>query len=485
VLVDVTALLTSANVEIVAEAFSLPAGMPRTVVVAAATPTAEQQAFQALLDGATGTAGFATGTGTTGTTDPVIAPGPGDPAASSVASTTRLPVSRLVTLRGMPLLEQLALLTPGQLTSFAAQHGDVLQRLAAHPPAASDVGAWWGGISAAKQSAFVKAAPGVIGNLEGVPYRVRDGANRILLSQAESALRARLHDGAGRAVSDELTRRLHMLEQVRLSLAPGPSRHGRELIGLDPSGDGTAVIVIGDPTTADYVGYLIPGMFSSVDTQIVKFAESADQIATDQQHWLDELGGGKTAAVVAWIGYHTPSLANVASLDLARQAEGALTASVDGLRAVRGHDEPFISLMAHSYGSTAALLALQRGGGMSVDALAIVGSPGSPAQDVGQLDVANGNVWVGAAAWDPVPETGLFGSQPTAASYGAYRFGVGGVRDPESGALLSAAVSHNDYFVPGTESLRNIELIGIDRGDLVLAPNGTLALSGKQPATKY
>jgi hypothetical protein len=430
----------------------------------------------------------------------VIAPAPGDPAPAvtsasagpdgsiAPAAVQRVPASRLATHRGMPLLQQLALLTPRELTSFAAKHADVLQRLAARPPAATAVGAWWDGIPASKQSAFVKAAPAVVGNLEGVPYRVRDEANRIYLDQSESALRDRLRDGAGRAVSDELTRRLHMLEQVRASLAPGPSHHPRELVGLDPSGDGTAVIVIGDATTADYVGYLIPGMFSSVDTQIVKFAESADRIATDQQRWLDELGDGgpaKTAAVVAWIGYHTPSLADVASLDLARQAEGALTASVEGLRAVRGDAQPFVSVMAHSYGSTAALLALQDGGGMSVDALAIVGSPGSPAQDVGQLDVAGGNVWVGAAAWDPVPETGLFGSQPTAASYGAYRFGVGGVRDPESGALLGAAVSHNDYFVPGTESLRNIELIGIDRGDLVLAPNGTLALSGKRPATKY
>ena len=41
----------------------------------------------------------------------------------------------------------------------------------------------------------------------------------------------------------------------------------------------------------------------------------------------------------------------------------------------------------------------------------------------------------------------------------------------------AGAVGHNDYFVSGTESLRNMVLIGIDRGDLVLGQDGGTALS--------
>jgi hypothetical protein len=394
-----------------------------------------------------------------------------------------VPASQLPKLTGVPLLQQLALLSRSQLTTFAADHAAVLTKLAAHPPAASAVQSWWAGVPSAKQSDLLAAAPGVVGNLEGVPYTVRDHANRSYLEQTERGIRAELRAGAGRAASDDLARRLHMLEQVRASLASGSSRDGRTLINLDPSGSGTAVIVIGDVNTADYVGYLIPGMYSSVDTQIVKFAESAQQIANDQQKMLDTLPpaaapgsttnaptarkAAPTAAVVAWIGYRTPGLANVASLDLAEQAQAALTSSIHGLQAARGAHQPFISIMAHSYGSTAAMLALQNGD-LSVDALAICGSPGSPAQSASQLSVKNDNVWVGAASWDPVPETGLFGSQPTAASYGAHRFGVDGATDPATGKALVAAEGHNGYFVPGTESLRNIELIGIDRADLVL-----------------
>jgi pimeloyl-ACP methyl ester carboxylesterase len=217
-------------------------------------------------------------------------------------------------------------------------------------------------------------------------------------------------------------------------------------------------------------------MFSSVDSQIVKFAASSERIARDQQAMLDRLEPATasrptpTVAVVAWLGYPSPGLTNVETLDLAKRAESALTSSVRGLRAIRGEHQPFVSVMAHSYGSTGAMLALQSGG-LSVDALAIVGSPGSPAASASDLSVTGGNIWVGqAASMDPVPSTGLFGSRPTESSYGAHLFGTAGAIDPLTGKRLSGAVGHNDYFLAGTESLRNIELIGIDRADLVLPP---------------
>lgn len=36
-----------------------------------------------------------------------------------------------------------------------------------------------------------------------------------------------------------------------------------------------------------------------------------------------------------------------------------------------------------------------------------------------------------------------------------------------TGEALAAALGHNDYLRPGTESLRSIALIGLGRGDLV------------------
>ena len=479
-LVDVTAILsTSSALGAVDEAFSVSETF-RIGVVAPSTMTAEQLSWLHALDGATPVSN----------PDPNVAPQPG-----AVGSTTKVSAEKLPTLHGVELLDQLALLTRTQLGSFVTKHPGSVSVLLASPPAATEVADFWSQATRSQHANLMSAAPQLVGSLEGFPYSVRDVANRSYLTGVEKSIRSQLATGVGRAAADELNKRLHMLEQVRDALAVGDSKNPRALVSLDPSGEGRAVIIIGDATTADYVDYLIPGMFSDVDTQIVAFANSSDNIATQQQAWIKKLNPGvpasqlPTVATFAWIGYQTPNIVNVASMQLAREGQLSLTSSLQGLRAERAARttvaadgavtpgaQPFVAVLAHSYGSTAAMLSLQDDD-VSIDALAIVGSPGSPARSVNQLKVTNGNVWVGAAQTDPVPQTGIFGSQPLSASYGAHRFGVDGATDPLSGSSLRGAVGHNDYFVSGTESLRNMVLIGINRGDLVLGLDGGSALS--------
>jgi pimeloyl-ACP methyl ester carboxylesterase len=137
-------------------------------------------------------------------------------------------------------------------------------------------------------------------------------------------------------------------------------------------------------------------------------------------------------------------------------------------------------VQAHSYGATAALLAL-KAHAFSVDALALVGAAGSPAGSVHELAVPAGDVFVGEAVWDGVATSGFFGSDPAAPAYGAVRLGTAGGRDPVSGAALRPAVGHNGYFTPGSESMRNLALVGIGRGNEVTSgvslASGTLALA--------
>ncbi|MEO5919700.1 MAG: alpha/beta hydrolase, partial [Pseudolysinimonas sp.] len=252
------------------------------------------------------------------------------------------------------------------------------------------------------------------------------------------------------------------------------------------SDGGRAVIAVGDLASAQYVSYLVPGMFYSVDSEIGSWAGAADELAADQAAWLarlspnqyssrDHTDASSAVATVAWIGYQTPTVVNVASLDLAREGRDALTESLTGLDAIRSAggatSKPYLSILAHSYGATAALLALQEND-ITVDALAMVGSPGSPAETVGQLKVRDGNVWVADASWDPVSSTGVFGSQPLSPEYGAHQFGVGGATDPITGSSLAGSVGHVDYFTSGSESFRNMALIGIGRGGFVLDPDG-------------
>ena len=472
-LLDVTAFHSaSSTLGSVAGAFVLSENShisTQLTVVAPAAANAEQTAWRQALDAAALPADDPS---------PLIGPRP---------ATVRVSLSKLPSLRGVELLDQLALLDSSQLGTFLTKHPDTVSALIANPGAAASVASEWANWPQATRRLMVTHAPQVIGSLDGVPYAARDTANRSFLTSSEADIRARLaSDSVGRAAKDELSKRLHMLQQVRAALKTGASGNPRTLVSLDATGEGRAVIAIGDPATADYVDYLIPGMFSDVDTQIQVLAGGADEISTEQQAWLKKLNPGvaasqlPTVSTLAWIGYQTPNIVNVASMSLAKEGQASLTRSIEGLRAARaaqvGGAQPYVAILAHSYGTTAAMLSLQNDQ-VSVDALAIVGSPGSPARTAGQLNVTNGNVWVGAGQTDPVPQTGLFGSQPTSAAYGAHRFGVDGATDPVTGKAMDAVIGHDGYFVTGTESLRNMVLIGIGRGDLVLGLDGSSALS--------
>ena len=487
-LVAVAAMLsTSSTLGTVAEAFVMSENSPMTVV-ASDSRGVEQQAWQVVLDPrASPRLGSTVEASGVVSSDAMLPGGSPDPIIGPQPAITRVDASQLPGLRGVELLDQLGLLSRSQLNGFITKHPETISSMLASPPSASAVATLWANWPQSTRLDLIAAAPQLVGSLSGVSYTARDAANRIFLDATENGIRRQLDQAqTGRAVTDELTKRLHMLEQVRLALQTGPSGNTRSLIRLDPSGQGRAVIVIGDASTADYVDYLIPGMFSDVATQIAVLANGSDAIATQQHSWLKMLNPGvpdsqlPTVATMAWIGYQTPNIVNVASMQMARQGQQALSRSIEGLRAERsaipGGKQPYIAILAHSYGTTTAMLALQNDN-VSVDALAIVGSPGSPARTASQLNVTDGNVWVGAGETDPVPQTGIFGSQPTSASYGAHRFGVNGATDPMTGAAMTTVIGHDGYFADGTESLRNMVLIGIGRGDMVLGLDGSSALA--------
>lgn len=418
-LVDVTAILASSTLHAVVEAFSVPAVAPTTVIAAPAVPTAEQ------LDWARAT----------------------DP---------QTPVSDPAT---------------GPMTGA---------ELLASRPSAQVVADWWAGADVDARLRLLEGSPQAVGNLEGLPYSIRDDANRTALATAIADVEARIADAStGRAAADQLRAQLHMLQQVADAAATGETGLRRSLISFDAEDGGRAVIAVGDLRSADYITFLVPGMFYSVDNEIGSWAGAADRLAFDQAQWLERLtpaqhgDDAQSVATVAWIGYQTPTVADVATLDLAREGRDALTASLRGLGAVRADGEaPYLSVLAHSYGATATLLALQEND-VTIDALAMVGSPGSPASNVGELKVRDGNVWVADAAFDAIASTGLFGSQPLSASYGAHHFGVEGAVDPLTGRTLAGSVGHVDYFTAGSESFRNMALIGIGRGGYVLDPSGS------------
>lgn len=422
----------------------------------------------------------------TGLTGAFVMPAESAPAAvapgSSVASIGDAPASSGGVGAAAPSQNASAVFTsiqavdPAALPGFLSAHAAELDRLLVDPPAAADVSQLWRLLDPARQSELVKVAPHVVGNLEGVPYDIRGKANRLDLERTISSAQDRLRTERGKAARVALKRQLTTLGNVKTALA---KKDGvtRTLVSLDPTDEAKASIVVGDLRTAKYVSVLVPGMYMAVGEQIEAWSAVAQNLYEQQTGFLKRLGGQGTTkrtpgvAVVAWIGYQTPVLTNIGGLDLAEQGASSLERTLMGIQSLRTSDPPYLSVLAHSYGSTAALLALERGT-MSVDALALMGSPGSDAQSVKDLGVRGGNVFVGEAPLDPIVNSAFFGSDPGSPSYGAKPMGVGGALDPITHRTLAGSSGHNEYFTVGTECMRNLAMIGIDRGDLVLGSGG-------------
>jgi hypothetical protein len=375
-------------------------------------------------------------------------------------------------LGGRALLEQFGLVDADSLSAFVSAHPATVDQLLQHPPAAREVTAWWSGLSTVRQQEMVVSAPHVVGNLGGVPFDVRDTANREYLKQSLATLGHELAIRPGRAASAGVRGHLHTLAEIGKAVKQEPGAPPRTLVSLDTGSPSRAAIVVGDLTSADYVSYMVPGMFFTIDGQVGDWADTATDLYREQVAWLKHFAStdaslkGKTVATVAWIGYETPHLLTVGSLDLAYQGAQYLTQDIEALQSLRQGTEPFVSVIGHSYGSTAAMIALQRRS-FQIDAFAVVGSPGSAAQSVSALDIRGGNMYVGEAAWDPVVNTAFYGSDPGAASYGAHPMSVDGGIDPVTHRSLSASYGHNGYFDAGSESLRNLALIGIDKGGFI------------------
>jgi hypothetical protein len=394
------------------------------------------------------------------------------PDASQFSLLSPVDPTLLPQLGGRALLEQLGLVDADSLSAFVSAHPATVDQLLQHPPAAREVTAWWSGLSTVKQQEMVVSAPHVVGNLGGVPFDVRDSANREYLKQSLATLGHELAIRPGRAASAGVRGHLHTLAEIGKAVKQEPGAPPRTLVSLDTGSPSRAAIVVGDLTSADYVSYMVPGMFFTIDGQVGDWADTATDLYREQVAWLKHFAStdaslkGKTVATVAWIGYETPHLLTVGSLDLAYQGAQYLTQDIEALQSLRQGTEPFVSVIGHSYGSTAAMIALQRRA-FQIDAFAVVGSPGSAAQSVSALDIRGGNMYVGEAAWDPVVNTAFYGSDPGAASYGAHPMSVDGGIDPVTHRSLSASYGHNGYFDAGSESLRNLALIGIDKGGFV------------------
>ena len=229
----------------------------------------------------------------------------------------------------------------------------------------------------------------------------------------------------------------------------------QQLLGFAAAGQGEAVQVIGNLATARRVAILVPGSDTSLATFDSRGPASPEGGARALAAQARQLNPDARLAIIAWLGYRTPSLLSPAVLTSGNAGQGA--SALRPLVRSLATDGDQVALLCHSYGSVVCGLAAPR---LPVTDIAVFGSPGMDASSVRSLHTT-ARVWAGREAGDwirDVPHVRLlgigFGADPTAPSFGARRFGCG-----DSG--------HSSYLSPGSSSLRNLAYIALGQGGKV------------------
>jgi hypothetical protein len=227
---------------------------------------------------------------------------------------------------------------------------------------------------------------------------------------------------------------------------------GRHFLAFDARGTGKVVEVLGDLARADRVAVVVPGADGELTNfDSWKWAGGGARALAEQSGHADR---GSRLAVVAWLGYDSPSTLSTDVLfdDTADHAARALRGFLDDVHRVNGKAR--IALLGHSYGSVVLGRAVPSLAGLPVDEVALYGSPGTTRGSVADLKTG-AHVWAGRASGDwmqYVPKVRFagigFGKDPVSHAFGARRFAAG------SG-------THSEYLKPGSTSLRNLTLIAL------------------------
>jgi len=336
--------------------------------------------------------------------------------------------------------------------------GAVLCRQASPEEAA----AHWAALSPAERAAVIQQYPDVIGATDGLPAGARDEANRILL-QRDLAL----PDGDPRRENAEKVDEALAVAEMQTDPHTGQPVEAQLLI-YDPeadSNDGRAAIVIGDADTADNVALVVPGMTSQVSTM-------PDQTSDGWAVYREARDGAdpdETTAVVVWSGYDAPDdrWARATRTQGRAYEGGALLAdSYNGLMVSRT-DDPYTTVIGHSYGSTVVSYAVTEYG-IHPDNVVLLGSPGA-----GQADNADGlfpsNVWVGLASTDNIDHSSGasdLGKDPADDDFGARQIKAE-VVNKDDGVSFDEG-DHSRYLEDNSESLYNITSIVVGDHEEVL-----------------
>ncbi|MCC9175534.1 alpha/beta hydrolase [Arthrobacter sp. zg-Y179] len=378
-------------------------------------------------------------------------------------------------------LALLAGLRPDQMEQFLARNPEA----ALSPPAlGSDPQKnkqAWEKLTPEQRAVISQKVPSLVGNLEGIPYSDRIAANNAAL---DLALAQKPLPDAQRDV----------LKEIKAAVDAGrDDTTVRGLISFDPTHPPLAALAIGNMDTADNVTWNVPGMGTT--------AGSMDNWAEGSQNIYDaqlKLGGGDPA-VVAWIGYHTPGMppsTEVLGNEHALDGGERLASSLNGFNAASDGRDTYVSVAAHSYGTTTTAHGLT-GIDFDVDSVAFYGSAGLDDTALADMRIKDGPegqpaLFATHASQDQVAWTGNVLSQrtdPLGDGFGSHEFSSEGDAERELKQTLGHSAIGEDgdkwnplhtydehgYLDNGTQSLDSIAKITTGNGDEVLQREEELA----------
>ena len=164
--------------------------------------------------------------------------------------------------------------------------------------------------------------------------------------------------------------------------------------------------------------------------------------------------------MLSFFGYDAPpGILEASNTDMAQAGAKKLSSFLTGIDAAREHGagDAHITVAAHSDGSTTAGIAATLVGDGVIDDLVQFGSPGSGVQDVSELHIPEGHMYVSAASYKDDMVQGLgpdssFGKNPDKME--GYKHLSGNV-----GWFLpfpTIGFKHSSYFKEGTQANRDI-----------------------------
>ncbi|MFC9287990.1 alpha/beta hydrolase [Streptomyces sp. NPDC057052] len=347
--------------------------------------------------------------------------------------------------------------------------------------------AWWKGLDAEQQAAWISLRPDAVGALDGLPATVRDEANRIVFDETRGKMQTELNSipkpplnewtwiTAGgypsKVHTDEwmdwhrqygdryehLTKSLKGMQAIqnRFDATGTGGLPEAYLLGFSADKDGRAIVANGNPDTADHRAVYVPGTTAELGKVSGDINRMTDlwRVANTEAH-------GQSVSTITWLGYDAPDdvVKDAPFEHYAYDGAPAFRSFMDGLDASHSGDSAgHTTVIAHSYGTTLVGAAAETGH-LKADDLVFAGSPGVKVSGADELDVPKGHVWNEEADGDVVPDLGRWG-------HGGNGFII--PSDPEFGAnqMTTDTEGHSGYWDTGSDSLRNQALVMVGKGD--------------------